>query len=509
MLKKHILGGLLGIVSLFAFTPMTFADSYDDLARTKEYTIKSIKPTDENFAYILNDYLYQEMSEKYDGWHLNFSKCNENYTSCKLTKYDVEQGKDLESDFYVKVNYVYNENIKKVIDNLKDNLNKNNYSLTDLDYFSWIIAYLTQVDIDASKGIYDATEEPSMIMFSTEFKQNVGYKNFFLDLRLGDDFPLYTLRGGNGVYKYDDTIYYISPDPVLSSYNHIFYINDDATDIAKAIKERLESNTTHKFEVEDTRQTVEQFLIDEFKTWYNSNNSNYQNEDEYAQAKLEEIKNDSNHDYHYLVNYLNEHVYIIDFDFENVGAMDFVIPVKDSNKVTNIEFKSNDIGSDISISTNSVIPLDTLINVAKLTNGEEYEKIVKILNMTNFEMFDLKLFSKSANDYITKLENGTFEVKIPITEEFKGKDLIVYYVDENNKVKDYEVTPENGYAKFYTNHFSIYTLAVKENTSTNNNINNVNNPNTYDKLSKYVIIGLISLISLIVATIYLKTRNKA
>ena len=27
-------------------------------------------------------------------------------------------------------------------------------------------------------------------------------------------------------------------------------------------------------------------------------------------------------------------------------------------------------------------------------------------------MFDLKLFSKAANDYITKLDNGSFEVKI-------------------------------------------------------------------------------------------------
>lgn len=509
MLKGNKVLGIffLGVFAMCLVPSMVFASSYDDLVKSKEYTIKSIEPLNEDFAFALADIIYLEMEGKYDGWYIDFNNCIENYTRCKLTKYDVSQGNRLESDFYIKINYVYDKDIKKVVDSLKNNLDKDNYSLTDIDYFNWKIAYLTQLDDDASKGIYDEAEEPSMVMFSSEFKKNIGYKNFFVDLRLGDDFPLFTLRGGSGVFTYDDTIYYIASTPVLSSYDHLFYVNSNTVDVKKAIKERLEENSTHKFEVEDTGQTVEEFLIDEFKTWFtpNSYDQQYQNADDYAQAKLNELKNNPDNEYHYLADYLNEHVYIIGYDFQNVGIMDFVIPVKDSTKLTKSEFKSNDIGSDISISTNSLIPLDTLIKVAKLTNGDEYDKIVKILNTTNVEMYDLKLFSKSVGNYITKLSDGTFEVKIPIKEEFKNKDLIVYYVDDDNKITEYEVTVENGYAKFNTNHFSIYTLAEKNSTGSSTIIEE--NPKTYDGIVNNILVGIISLIGLAGITIYLKKRS--
>ena len=74
----------------------------------------------------------------------------------------------------------------------------------------------------------------------------------------------------------------------------------------------------------------------------------------------------------------------------NDTQVDFLV-VKDSKKVNNdVNLITSDIESDVTISTTSkIIPLDTLISVAKLTKGEEYDKIVKILNATDFEMFDL------------------------------------------------------------------------------------------------------------------------
>ena len=46
-------------------------------------------------------------------------------------------------------------------------------------------------------------------------------------------------------------------------------------------------------------------------------------------------------------------------------------------------------------------------------------------------MFDLNLYSDSLGKYITKLDDGKFEVRIPVPDNFKGKNLTVYYVDEN------------------------------------------------------------------------------
>ena len=133
---------------------------------------------------------------------------------------------------------------------------------------------------------------------------------------------------------------------------------------------------------------------------------------------------------------------------------------KDSTKMYEPKYKTSDVLTNISISSNSgTLSLDTTIKAKKITSGEEYNRILKILNVTDNEMFDLKLFSSGLNKNITKLDDGTFEVRIPVTEKLKGKKLVAYYVDGNNKT-EYPVTIDGDYAVFTTDHFSIYTLAA-------------------------------------------------
>jgi len=145
---------------------------------------------------------------------------------------------------------------------------------------------------------------------------------------------------------------------------------------------------------------------------------------------------------------------------------DFVynfIVVKDSKKMITPTVKTSDVKTDVTISTtNSSLPLDTTISVNKLTSGEQYEKIINILKVESNETFDLTLYSDSLDKNITKLDNGKFEVKIPISKDFEGKTLVVYYVDDKENVTEYEVTVKDGYAIFTTDHFSIYTLAEKK-----------------------------------------------
>lgn len=133
-----------------------------------------------------------------------------------------------------------------------------------------------------------------------------------------------------------------------------------------------------------------------------------------------------------------------------------------------------------------------MIKVDKLIPGDIYNKIMKILNVTNSETFDISLFAKSISKYITKLEDGSFEVRIPIKESLQNKNLIVYYVDDEGKKEEYEVTIENGYAKFNTNHFSIYTLAEKPITKNEE----IKNPETSDKIIYDFIIGATSILGI-------------
>ena len=145
----------------------------------------------------------------------------------------------------------------------------------------------------------------------------------------------------------------------------------------------------------------------------------------------------------------------------------FIVVKNDTITNKTVEHKTADLTTNVTVETkNAIIPLDTQIKVEKLTSGAEYDKIVKILNVEESEMFDIKLYSESTNKYVTKLENGTFEVKIPLDPKFEGKNLVVYYTDEAGKVTEYTVKVKDGYATFTTNHFSIYTLAVKTNNNT-------------------------------------------
>ena len=107
------------------------------------------------------------------------------------------------------------------------------------------------------------------------------------------------------------------------------------------------------------------------------------------------------------------------------------------------------------------------------------------------------------NDYITKLDNGTFEVRIPVSKSLKGKDLIVYYVDNDNKVTEYKVTISADYAVFNTNHFSIYTLAENHKTDTQN----ISNPQTGDNILFYIGVLGLSVIGLAGAGLYIKKRR--
>ena len=137
-----------------------------------------------------------------------------------------------------------------------------------------------------------------------------------------------------------------------------------------------------------------------------------------------------------------------------------------------------------------------MIEIKKLTSGEEYDKIMKILNTTNSETFDISLFSKSINKYITKLSDGSFEVKIPIKEELKDKDLVVYYINDEGKREEYEVKVENNFAVFNTNHFSIYTLAEKKTQVEIDETKDIDNPKTSDEIIFDLCLGIVSLLGL-------------
>lgn len=452
---------------------------YKNIATEKKLTVNSIKPTNEEEGWVIFEGIYENDD-------MEIKSCDETYTKCTAKSTD---NKNYYSN--VVINYNYDENTKKIVDSLVSKLpkDKDTFAISDLELFSYFL--------NGGSSIY----------YSSEFRSYLNNKNFDIDFRAGSNEPLNTSEIGIAKFGYNGTVYYVNPMMGVSG-KHILYVPTGTknADLLKTAQERLDSNFGKGKIVLTKFDTIDEFLNSYIASisqvvdnLYQARNSEYEKmQPNYVEVTREEIIAELK------TEYLDSIGEVLD---ESSDGNVYKVTIKDktyytvikadSDKMKEVSYTTSDILTDISISTESNnLPLDTLINVKRLTSGEEYEKILKILKLTDNEMFDLKLFSKALDSYVTKLDNGTFEVRIPVSEKFKDKELVAYYVSDDGKITQYEVTVKDGYAVFNTDHFSIYTLGVKT----------IENPKTGDNIGRSVLVGAISLISLIGCGLYLKKR---
>lgn len=361
----------------------------------------------------------------------------------------------------------------------------------------------------------------NLISYSGELKSYLGYKNFNIDLRKGSNEPFYTIASGIADFTYDGVLYGVRNNTGVNA-KHVIYVDektgDTKEDLIKAAQKRIDEYVgKNKVEVKYEGEGLYNFFVKD----YDDEIASYQEQLDAELAKPEEERNmqfimdcefwieqyqsykdnftesynSKDGEYSFLKDAAGDYYFSITINGDEEQKYLFII-VKDSDEMVKPTYKTSDLNTDVTISSeSSLIPLDTLIEVSKLTSGKVYEEIIKLLDVKESETFDVNLYSKSLEDYITKLEDGTFEVKIPLIDNFKDKDLMVYYVDKDNKVHEHEVTKEDGYAIFTTDHFSIYTLAATS---------EILPPKTGDNIMIYFVIGIISVIGLLGVTIYLK-----
>lgn len=435
-------------------------------------TINSIEPTNIYEAYAI----FESITNEYNGYNIDANSCNEFFTVCNVE--DISLSKIIEN---VKINYNYDTKLKNNVNEIIKKLNgKTSFTLKDLELLNFWL------------------NGGSAILYSDEFKSLIDYKNFYLDIRMGAGDELTTSTGGVVTVKYNGIIYYVIPELTVDSIN-VFYVDND-TDTSK-IKEAIQ-NKFNKF-------TKNKITVNNYKTLneYISDKTDEINNDPWIMEKETQI-NDLQRFYNYSS---DNNVYSITIGNETR----YFLVKKDTSKIYTPKLITNDLETNITISTdNTSIPLDTLISVNDLTSGDEYNKIKKILNTEIQNMFDLKLYSNAQNKYIKKLDNGTFEVRIPIDNELKNKELVVYYVDENNNKQVYDVTIKDGYAIFNTNHFSIYTLAEKSSSTETNTPSitkeekkeDIKNPATSDNITYYVILTAISILGIVLSKKLLKNN---
>ena len=491
------------------------------LNKDGKLVINSIKPS--------NEYEFRSVFELLvwkDG--IDYSHISEDFSSCDLTFND--------ETHTVEIVYNYNNSIKDKLNGFVKSFPSN------IEFFKVQDMELINYWVNTAQN--ESEEKDTFTYYSGELKSYLNNYNVTIqvDNRAGMDGALVTERLGIFLVKYNDITYYIN-NVLGARGEHIIYVptttGDSKEELMAAAQTRVDEyigkdkvklsygGTAYdawlKQEYEITRWMWEQddpnMTFEQWKALGNVFIPTYE--------KFEEVIN---------IKGVTE----TDSVF-NVAIGDksyYVIIKKDDAKMITPTYATADIATDVTISsTDTSIPLDTSIQAKPLTSGTEYEKIIKLLNVENSETFDLKLYSESLEKYITKLDDGRFEVKIPISKELEGKNLVVYYVDQNDKITEHEVIVKDGYAIFTTDHFSIYTLAEvkaiednkednKEenngnitgdnsnniesddnknstgNTSMDNNItDNTNNPKTGDNIILFSIIFVIALSGILVTFI--------
>lgn len=113
--------------------------------------------------------------------------------------------------------------------------------------------------------------------------------------------------------------------------------------------------------------------------------------------------------------------------------------------------------------TTAVVPSNTILSSVTVTEQKTLDTVNKALKDTTskYKVYDINLLKDGA-----KIQpNGKVKVSIPIPSDYDKSKLEVYRIDDNGTKTKYDVKVEENYATFETDHFSIYALAEKQETS--------------------------------------------
>lgn len=424
--------------------------TYFDCFRKQSRDI-TIWPVDVDEEEITDEYRYMTLEFK--------SVPNETH----IVKYKMNDS-DVAKILQAKISEIESELEKYVIPDVNDpSQERVFFEVEDLNYINYL---------KNSKS----TSHTDAINYSTDLKRmlkNTNYKYYF-DFRAGDDTPFGNLAFGFMNLSYDGLIIPLVNTEAGYLIKQVVYVPDDTQNTSASL-------------LNAAKKRIKEYLgTDDFTLEIGGTRAAFAEANEYTEEAWESYYNEEA---------MSDDYYVLTINNRTVN----LVIERNSEEIANMEYKIKDLLTDVEISTKSgSLPYDSLISVDKLSeDSSEYKELLKKLNKEYGDIFDINLFSESADKYITKLENGTFEVKIPLKEEFKGKDLSAFYLKTDGTYEEYPITPKGNYGVFYTNHFSTYTIAPISQS----------NPQTGDKIIGLVSVGAVALLGMIGVVIYIKKKK--
>lgn len=462
----------------FNTTYFKFNDNFDATEFDKLFNSISINGVIKvNSIDPLNDTMFAETAlttslKPFETKDLNiYAGCYNKGELCDLTIQ--KNGSYKRKNYKVKFEYVKaNEAIKNKLDKYAKTfvINENSpekelFTMEDLETINYKYAKTVYGD---NMNMFN-----SIINYSSEFQKKLENSNIVakLDARAGWD-DMFT-SGGFGFLNllYNDVVYsYVTVAGVKQ--NNVIYVPNDTN---------------------DTRDDYIKVALDRIKKYIPKANVKIEYAGQISTLTFDDIL--SLDDIVDVSKTLGEYYKVTINDTEY-----YYFIAKDSSRMKTPIMNTKDAETEISISTNSSeVPLDTKINSYIVdSNSSEYKEFLKHVKISNGLVVDLKLFSKSINKNISKLDNDVFKVYIPLNDSLKNLNLKAYYIKDNGEIEQHDVIVEGNYLVFETNHFSTYIIGG----------NAIKNPATSDSFVKLSIAFLISLFGLITTFIYVKKVDK-
>lgn len=434
------------------FDPKEIDAFYKSIAPNGTIKLDALKPSDRNLDETI---IAAALNKKnYENYFL-LGYCDEEYEKCELQISDKRNNeyKDYNVKFiFAEENKVVKQKVDAYLDKFKHTtgtVEDNLFILSDLENinYKYTIVKHGREDIDLINSI---------INYSSEIQNILEYGNISgtLDVRAGWENPF--VAGGFGyLHLWYDGIIYSAVDQVGVKQVNILYVSDDT------------ANTRDAY-IAAALKRVQDYL------------PNSKVELKYA-GSVNDINDESKSNLEGLINYDNT---LGEYYTLTIDGKDFSFLIeKNSSKMKTPKMNTVDLNTNIKVNSNSYeAPLDSKINSTILDkNSKEYKEILSKLKLTDGLSIDINLYSSSTDTYIKKLDNGVFKVYIPLSEEYSNKSLTAYYIKDDGSIETHEVTIEDGYAVFETNHFSTYTLGETP----------ITNPVTSDNIVVwFVLIGI-------------------
>jgi len=419
--------GIISFVCIPNNVKASFIDQYLD--QEGYLYIDSVTPNSNDEALgMSSDYFIN----KY-GQNIFIDNCNSDYSVCS-----VENGTDSVPNVNIKYNLNADSNKNIILSRVTNIQNKDYYEVSDMDMINYYL--YGNLPLSTDDFFMTTYKNGSSINYSYNLKNKINNSGLTINIlpRKGGDIGFFgDYTGGNGIVKYNGTIY--EGEKILNiNFLRVIYVPDNTQNLLETAQNRINSYFGNNVVTLSYCGPVTSF--DHYVNYYPFANLKYEYSTDVSQTLS---KSGGTYDNNYYKLTINN----IDY---------YVLIVKNSSKIRNIENpRFIDPSTNIELESKiSNIPYSFETNIKDVSSQNN---LIDIFNTNKYKIYDINLNPIFSSFDIS---NNYFDYSIPIP---NGFDSFTVYNYENGSYVQCDTTINNGYIK--VNNKKLGKFAIVENTN--------------------------------------------